>query len=90
MVTWPEPTRADEREDQWLGLCCSLDEAVEDGWLVKPQAVSVPLRIPTRRLNYDDLSDAEKADRDATDWPEDGQIPTEVTPDEIKPLPVQR
>ena len=21
MVTWPEPTGAHEREDQWLGLC---------------------------------------------------------------------
>jgi type I restriction enzyme, R subunit len=61
----------------------SLDDAVADGWLVKPQAVNVPLKIPLRGLKYDDLTEAEKEAWDAAEWPEDGDIPTEVTAEEV-------
>ncbi len=38
----------------------SLDEAVADGYLVPPKAISVPLKIVRSGLRYDDLSDEEK------------------------------
>ena len=34
----------------------SLDEAVAEGWLVPPKAISVPLKIVRSGLRYDDLS----------------------------------
>ena len=37
-----------------------LDEAVADGFLVPPRAVSVPLKFPREGIRYDDLSDEEK------------------------------
>ncbi len=47
-----------------------LNEAVADGFLVPPKAVSVPLRLPTDGLTYDLLSDAEKEQFELTDWKE--------------------
>ena len=38
----------------------SLEEAVNDGWLVSPQAVDVPLKFLRRGIKYDDLSEEEK------------------------------
>ncbi|SCK36185.1 type I restriction enzyme, R subunit [Streptomyces sp. WMMB 714] len=61
----------------------SLDEAVEDGFLVPPKAVDVPLKILNRGLRYDELSQEQKEAWENLEWTEDGQIPTEVTPDEI-------
>jgi type I restriction enzyme R subunit len=61
----------------------SLDDAVNDGWLVPPQAVDVPLKFPRRGIKYDDLSEEEKEAWDAAEWPEDGQIPTVVSADEV-------
>ena len=37
-----------------------LDEAVKDGFLVPPKAVSVPLKFPREGIRYDDLSEDEK------------------------------
>lgn len=56
----------------------SLDEAVRDGFLVPPRAVSVPLKFQRGGIKYDDLSDDEKEQWDALDWDEDGNVPTEV------------
>ena len=61
----------------------SLDEAVEDGWLVPPSAVDVPLKFPRRGIKYDDLSEEDKEAWDAAEWDDEDGIPTEVTPDEI-------
>jgi len=61
----------------------SLDEAVEDGWLVPPSAVDVPLKFPRRGIKYDDLSEEDKEAWDAAEWDDEHGIPTEVTPDEI-------
>lgn len=55
-----------------------LDEAVKDGFLVPPRAVSVPLRFQREGIKYDDLSEEEKEAWDATDWDEDGAVPARV------------
>ena len=55
-----------------------LDEAVADGYLVPPKAVSVPLKFQREGIRYDDLSDEEKEQWDALEWTEDGDIPDRV------------
>jgi type I restriction enzyme, R subunit len=55
-----------------------LDEAVKDGFLVPPRAVSVPLKFQREGIKYDDLSDDEKESWDAADWDEDGTVPARV------------
>jgi type I restriction enzyme R subunit len=56
----------------------SLEEAVRDGFLVPPQAVSVPLKFQREGINYDKLSDDEKDAWDAIEWDEDGNVPQRV------------
>lgn len=46
----------------------SLDEAVADGHLVPPVAISVPLKIVRSGLRYDDLSEDEKDQWDMLEW----------------------
>ena len=60
----------------------SLDEAVSDGHLVPPQAISVPLKIIRTGLRYDDLSPAEKDQWDMLEWGED-EIPDSVEAAEV-------
>ncbi|WP_182085962.1 DEAD/DEAH box helicase family protein [Aureimonas sp. ME7] len=60
----------------------SLDEAVRDGHLVPPEAMSVPLKIMRSGLRYDDLSEAEKDQWDMLEWGED-EIPDSVEAAEI-------
>ena len=55
-----------------------LDEAVQDGFLVPPKAVSVPLKFQREGIKYDDLSEEEKEAWDAIEWDEDGEIPDYV------------
>lgn len=55
-----------------------LDEAVSDGYLVPPKAVSVPLRFVREGIKYDDLSDEEKEAWDAIEWDEDGSVPDQI------------
>jgi type I restriction enzyme R subunit len=55
----------------------SLDEAVADGWLVPPKAISVPLKIVRSGLRYNDLTDEEKDRWDMLEWGED-EIPDSV------------
>lgn len=55
-----------------------LDEAVADGYLVPPVAISVPLKFQRQGIKYDDLSDEEKEQWDALEWNEDGTTPSEV------------
>lgn len=52
-----------------------LDEAVNDGFLVPPRAVSVPLKFQREGIDYDDLSEEEKEAWDALEWSEDGDEP---------------
>jgi type I restriction enzyme R subunit len=60
----------------------SLDEAVADGWLVPPKAISVPLKIVRSGLRYDDLSEDEKDQWDMLEWGED-EIPDSVEAAEV-------
>jgi type I restriction enzyme, R subunit len=55
-----------------------LDEAVADGHLVPPVAISVPLKFQREGIKYDDLSEEEKEEWDAKEWSEDGSTPDEV------------
>ena len=55
-----------------------LDEAVRDGFLVPPKAVSVPLKFQRQGISYDDLSEEEKEAWDAIEWDEDGTVPARI------------
>jgi type I restriction enzyme R subunit len=63
-----------------------LEEAVADGYLVPPKAVSVPLRFQREGIRYDDLSDEEKDAWDEVDWDEEGG----PAPDEVGAEAVNR
>jgi type I restriction enzyme R subunit len=56
----------------------SLDEAVNDGFLVAPKAVSVPIKFQREGIKYDDLSDEDKDQWDALEWNDDGNVPDKV------------
>jgi type I restriction enzyme R subunit len=60
----------------------SLDEAIADGVLVPPRAISVPLKIVRSGLRYDDLSDEEKDQWDSLEWGEE-DIPDSVEAAEV-------
>ncbi|MFJ1845386.1 MULTISPECIES: DEAD/DEAH box helicase family protein [unclassified Streptomyces] len=60
-----------------------LDEAVGEGYLVPPKAVKVPLKFMERGIRYADLSEEEKAEWDAKEWTEDGQVPDAVSRHEL-------
>lgn len=60
-----------------------LDEAVAEGYLVPPRAVSVPLKFPREGIRYDDLSEEEKEEWDSREWDEDGDVPDLVASDAI-------
>ena len=51
-----------------------LEEAVGDGFLVPPIAVSVPLKFQREGIKYDELSDEDKEKWDLLEW--EGQLPT--------------
>jgi type I restriction enzyme, R subunit len=56
----------------------SLEEAVPDGFLVPPKAVSVPLKFQREGIKYDQLSEAEQAEWDELDWSDDGTAPNSI------------
>jgi type I restriction enzyme R subunit len=60
-----------------------LDEAVREGFLVPPKAISVPLRFQREGIRYDDLSEAEKEQWDALDWGNEGDVPEEVDANQV-------
>ena len=47
-----------------------LDEAVADGFLVPPTAISVPLKFVREGIKYDDLSEEDKEKWDMLEWEE--------------------
>ena len=55
----------------------SLEEAVRDGFLVPPVAVSVPLKFQRHGIRYDELSEDEKDQWDALEWG-DEEVPDRV------------
>ncbi len=56
----------------------SLDEAVRDGFLVPPKAVSVPLKFQREGIKYNELSEEDKDQWDALEWDEEGGVPDRV------------
>jgi type I restriction enzyme, R subunit len=60
-----------------------LEEAVKDGFLVPPKAVSVPLKFQREGMKYDQMTDDEKERWDAIEWDEDGDIPRTVEPEAL-------
>ncbi|MEI6746641.1 MAG: DEAD/DEAH box helicase family protein, partial [Methylococcaceae bacterium] len=56
----------------------TLEEAVSDGHLVPPKAISVPLKFQREGIKYDELSDEEKEQWDALEWSEDGSTPDAI------------
>ena len=55
-----------------------LDDAVKDGFLVPPKAVSVPLKFQREGITYDQLSEEEKDEWDALEWDDEDGIPDRV------------
>jgi type I restriction enzyme R subunit len=55
-----------------------LEEAVGDGFLVPPRAVSVPLKFQREGIRYDDLPEEDKDQWDALEWDEEGGAPDRV------------
>ncbi|SNT25704.1 DEAD/DEAH box helicase family protein [Rhodococcoides kyotonense] len=51
----------------------SLEEAIEDGYLVPPRAVNVPLKFQRTGIKYDDLTEDEKTRWDELDWESDDE-----------------
>jgi len=56
----------------------SLEEAVRDGFLVPPKAVSVPLKFQREGIRYDDLPEEDKDQWDALEWDDEGNVPDRV------------
>ncbi|HET6912346.1 MAG TPA: DEAD/DEAH box helicase family protein [Rhodanobacteraceae bacterium] len=56
----------------------SLEDAVRDGFLVPPKAVSVPLKFQREGIKYDELSEEDKDQWDALEWDDDGNVPDRV------------
>jgi len=60
-----------------------LDAAIEEGFLVPPRAVSVPLKIQREGIRYADLSEQDKERWDEIEWDEDGTVPDAVDPEAV-------
>ncbi len=56
----------------------SLEEAVRDGYLVPPKAVSVPLKFQREGIRYAELSEEDKDQWVALEWDDDGNVPDHV------------
>ena len=62
----------------------TLEDAVKDGYLVPPKAVSVPLKFQRDGIKYEDLTEEEKEKWDALEWDEEeGGIPDKVKSEAI-------
>jgi type I restriction enzyme R subunit len=55
-----------------------LEEAIAEGYLVPPRAVSVPLKFQREGIRYAELSEDDRAQWDALEWSEEGETPDEV------------
>src|SRR5437660_70533 len=55
-----------------------LDEAVKDGFLVPPKAVSLTTDFLDRGIRYDQLANEEKEAWDALEWDDSGTVPGTV------------
>ncbi len=60
-----------------------LDDAIAEGYLVPPKAVSVPLKFQREGIQYAELSEEEKAQWESLDLDEEGGVPDEVDADAV-------
>ncbi|WP_026437315.1 DEAD/DEAH box helicase family protein [Acidovorax sp. JHL-9] len=61
-----------------------LDDAIAEGYLAPPRAVSVPLKFQRQGIRYDELSEDEKDQWDALEWDEEGgEAPDEVSAEAV-------
>lgn len=66
-------------EDNNPTFAYELDKAVEEGFLVPPKAISVPLKFMREGVHYNQLSDAEKAEyEEKFGDPTQGEAPDEI------------
>ena len=55
-----------------------LEDAIAEGYLVPPRAMSVPLKFQREGIKYAELSQDEREQWDELDWEEEGHAPDEV------------
>jgi type I restriction enzyme, R subunit len=55
-----------------------LEDAIAEGYLVPPRAVSVPLKFQREGIRYAELSESEREQWDELDWDDEGHTPDEV------------
>lgn len=60
-----------------------IDDAVNDGFLVPPRSVSVPLKFQREGIKYNDLTEEEKARWDEQDWGDEDPPPDAVEPEAV-------
>ncbi len=60
-----------------------LDDAIAEGYLVPPKAVSVPLRFQREGIKYAELDEDEKEQWESLDWEEEGGVPDEVNAEAV-------
>jgi type I restriction enzyme, R subunit len=60
-----------------------LDEAVDEGFLVPPRAIRVPLKFPMVGVRYDDLTDEEKERWEEHDWGDEEDPPDAVAAEAV-------
>lgn len=60
-----------------------LEDAIAEGYLVPPRAVSVPLKFQREGIRYAQLSDEEREQWEALDWDDEGNVPDEVNAEAV-------
>ena len=69
-----------------------LDDAIDDGYLVPPRGVSVPLKFVREGIRYDDLDEDQRLALEESGWGDDdgdgliddgSDVPPDVRPDEV-------
>jgi type I restriction enzyme R subunit len=60
-----------------------LDEAVDEGFLVPPRAIRVPLKFPMVGVRYDDLTEEEKERWEEQDWGDEEDPPAAVAAEAV-------
>ncbi|WP_419837718.1 DEAD/DEAH box helicase family protein [Candidatus Poriferisodalis sp.] len=68
----------------------SLDDAINDGFLVPPRSVSVKFKFVRDGIRYDDLSEDEKDDWDELDWGTDDEGSPLAPPEAIDPAELNK
>lgn len=61
----------------------TLEDAVLDGYLVPPDAKSVPLKFVRQGVRYDELSTEEQEHWESLEWPVDDETGEVLMPDEV-------